>query len=199
MSPEPSCYGCLALSIFCYDALVTKSDASKKDDLAAKVQAAQANDVNILELKKNIAALQDQRKEATEIASRSQAELLNAKIRMDREVSEIRKFSSEVVLLKLLPTIDNLQRALKHLPAALAQDNWVRGIVALEQEFLKQVGEMGLKRFESLGQTVDTDRHEVLMQVAGEAGKVIDVVEDGYELHGKVVRPAKVKAGSGQT
>lgn len=179
--------------------LMTKPDPTKKDDLAAKVQAAQMHDAKLLELEKKIAELQDQLKKATEIASRSQAELQNAKMRLEREASEIRKFSSEVALLRLLPTIDNLQRALKHLPAELAQDNWVRGIVALEQEFLKQVGDMGLKRFESLGQPVDAERHEVLMQVEGEAGKVIEVLEDGYELHGKVVRPAKVKVGSGRT
>ena len=99
--------------------------------------------------------------------------------------------------MRLLPTIDNLQRALKYLPKDLEKNEWVRGIVAVEQDFLKQVGDMGLKRFESVGQPIDAERHEVLMQVKGEEGTVVEVLEDGYELHGKVVRPAKVKAGGG--
>jgi molecular chaperone GrpE len=110
----------------------------------------------------------------------------------------MRTFASEAALKKLLPTVDNLQRALKHLPKDIEQNEWVKGIVALEQGFLKQVGELGLKRFEALGQPVDSARHEVLMQGPGEEGVITDVLEEGYELHGKVIRPAKVKVGNGE-
>lgn len=158
---------------------------------------AKAGDDRIVALEKKIAELTEQLQKASDVASRSQAELQNAKIRLEREASDMRKFASEGVLLRLLPTIDNLQRALKHLPESLRSDTWVQGIVALEQEFLKQVGEMGLKRFESVGKPLDAQRHEVLMQVSGDSGTVIEVLEDGYELHGKVVRPAKVKVGGG--
>lgn len=176
-----------------------KADPTQDDDLAAKVAAAAAlaQDSEAAGSEKKIAELTEQLKKSSDIASRAQAELQNAKARLEREASELRKFASEAVLMKLLPTIDNLQRALKHLPKDLKANEWVKGIVALEQSFLKQVGDMGLKRFESVGQTIDAERHEVLMQVAGEDGKVVEVLEDGYELHGKVVRPAKVKAGGG--
>ncbi len=176
-----------------------KSDPAQDDDLAAKVAAAAATaaakDSHAAGSEKKIAELTEQLKKSSDIASRAQAELQNAKARLEREAGELRKFASEAVLMRLLPTIDNLQRALKHLPKDLEANEWVKGIVALEQSFLKQVGDMGLKRFESLGQEVDAERHEVLMQVPGEFGKVAEVIEDGYELHGKVVRPAKVKAG----
>jgi len=165
------------------------------DDLEAKVKAATAGDSRITELEAKVVELTEQLKKASEVSSRSQAELQNAKIRLEREAGEIRKYASEAVLLKLLPTIDNLQRALKLLPKNLENDSWVKGIVALEQQFLKEVGDMGLKRFESVGKPLDAERHEVLMQVAGDAGVVVDVLEDGYELHGKVVRPAKVEVG----
>ncbi len=176
---------------------MTKPDPTSNDDLAAKVQAAQAQNDELAALEQKVAELTEQLKTYSEASSRSQAELQNAKIRLEREAGEIRKFASEAVLLKLLPTIDNLQRALKHLPENLSADMWVKGIVALEQQFLKEVGEMGLIRFESVGKPLDAERHEVLMQVPGAVGTVIEVLEDGYELHGKVVRPAKVKVGGG--
>lgn len=178
---------------------MTKPDPAQEDDLAAKVAAAaaEARNSESAELEKKIAELTEQLKKAQEVASRSQAELQNAKARLEREAGDLRKFASEAVLMRLLPTIDNLQRALKHLPKDLEKNEWVRGIVAVEQDFLKQVGDMGLRRFESLGQPVDAARHEVLMQAAGKEGTVVEVLEDGYELHGKVVRPAKVKAGGG--
>ncbi|OGJ61866.1 nucleotide exchange factor GrpE [Candidatus Peribacteria bacterium RIFCSPLOWO2_01_FULL_51_18] len=157
----------------------------------------------IEELEQANKELTDQIKRLTEVASRAQAELQNAKIRMEKESTELRKYASATVFINLIPTIDNLQRALKHLPKELEKDGgipkefleWTKGIVVLEQQFLKQVGEMGLRRFESLGKPVDHERHEILMAVPGEAGKVIEVIEDGYELHGKVLRPAKVKVG----
>src|SRR3989344_498235 len=130
---------------------MTKPDPAQKDDLAAKVQAAQAQSDELAALEQKVAELTEQLKTYSEASSRSQAELQNAKIRLEREASEIRKFASEAVLLKLLPTIDNLQRALKLLPKNLENDGWVKGIVALEQQFLKEVGEMGLTRFESVG------------------------------------------------
>lgn len=179
---------------------MSNPDPTQDDDLAAKVAAvaAAAQDSEVVELEKQIAELTEQLKKSSDVASRAQAELQNAKARLEREAGELRKFASEAVLMRLLPTIDNLQRALKHLPKDLEQNEWVKGIVAVEQDFLKQVGDMGLKRFESVGQPVDAERHEVLMQVKGEEGKVVEVLEDGYELHGKIVRPAKVKAGGGQ-
>jgi molecular chaperone GrpE len=174
---------------------MTKKDSSQADDLDAKVKAAAAGDARVVELEQKVVDLTEQLKKASDVSSRSQAELQNAKIRLEREAADIRAFASEAVFRKLLPTIDNLQRALRALPKSLENDAWVKGIVALEQQFLKEVGDMGLKRFEAVGMPLDAERHEVLMQVPGEAGKVVEVLEDGYELHGKVVRPAKVKVG----
>lgn len=130
-----------------------------------------------------------------DVASRAQAELQNAKMRMEKEAGELRKFVAEGVILKLLPTIDNLQRAIQHMPKDLRKNEWVRGVVSVENDLMKQLESLGLKRFESQGQPLDPERHEVLMQGEGEEGTVIDVIEDGYELNGKVIRPAKVKAG----
>lgn len=190
----------------CYDrTMTTQQDPpqAQDDDLAAKVAAATQADSEVVVLQKKIEELTEQLAKASDVASRAQAELQNAKIRLEREASDIRLFAAESVLLKLLPTIDNLQRALKHLPKDIEDKKgvypelveWVKGIVALEQDFLKKVGEMGLKRFESQGQPVDSARHEILMQGEGAEGTVVEVIEDGYELHGKVIRPAKVKAG----
>jgi molecular chaperone GrpE len=174
-----------------------KSQAQAKKSDASTSKPASNESSKVAELEKKVAELTEQMKKASDVASRAQAELQNAKMRMEKEASELRKFASEAALRKLLPTIDNLQRALKALPKEIETNEWVKGIVALEQVLLKQVGELGLKRFESLGQPIDPHRHEVLMQAPGEAGKVVEVLEDGYELHGKVLRPAKVKVGGG--
>ena len=133
----------------------------------------------------------------TDIAARAQADLQNAKIRMQKDGEETRKFASEMFIRTLLPTIDNFQRAFKHLPADLQNHEWVKGITAVEQELIRHLSEMGLKKMECLGTQVDTARHEVITIGPGKEGEIIDVIEDGYELHGKILRPTKVRVGDG--
>ncbi len=157
-------------------------------------------------LEAQVKSLQEQLAKLTDLAGRAQADLQNAKTRLEREAAEMRAFAAEAVLRKLLPTIDSFQRAFLHLPGDLqSQDldrsklvEWVKGVASIEQELIRQVGEMGLKKYESLGSVFDAQRHEVLMEGPGPKGKVTEVFEDGYELHGKVIRHAKVRVGSGE-
>lgn len=146
---------------------------------------------------RDAAELREQVKKLTELAARAQAELQNAKIRMEKEASEHRKFASMSLLIKLLPTIDNLQRAFAHLPEDLQNHDWVKGVSSIEKELLTILEREGLKKIDALGANIDPQRHEVLMEGPGEKGTVVEVFEDGYELHGKVLRPAKVKGGNG--
>ena len=73
----------------------------------------------------------------------------------------------------------------------------MKGVSAIEADLMKQVGESGLKRMQSHGEIADPMRHEVLTIGPGEEGNVIEVFEEGYELNGKVIRPAKVRVGDG--
>lgn len=133
----------------------------------------------------------------TDLAARAQADLQNAKIRMQKDSDDLRKFASEGFIRILLPTIDTFYLAFQHLPDDLKNHEWVKGVIAIEQELLRRLGEMGLSKMECLGQQVDTDKHEVVTLGSGEEGVILEVLENGYELHGKVLRPAKVIVGSG--
>lgn len=133
-----------------------------------------------------------------ELAARAQADLQNAKARMAKEAQEIRLYAVEGLIEKLLPTIDNLRRAFNHLPEELEAHDWVKGLRATEQQLIRDLESTGLTKMECLGQPVDTQKHEVLQAVKGKADTVVDVLEDGYELNGKVIRPAKVVVGNGE-
>lgn len=152
---------------------------------------------DIAVLQARIAELEEQVKKFTDIAARAQADVQNTKARMEKDSEELRRFALQSILSKFLPAIDNFQRAFSHLPVELKDHEWVKGVMAIEQDLLKQSAEFGLKKFESLGQMADTARHEVLMVGPGQEGMVTEVFEDGYELNGRVVRPAKVKVGDG--
>ncbi len=154
------------------------------------------NDPNAA-LQTEVAALKEQVRSLTELAARAQADLQNARGRLERDADELRKYAAESVLRKLLPTVDNFQRAFQHLPDDLKNHEWVKGITAVEQDLLRQLSDMGLEKFSPLGEQMDTARHEVLLTAPGAENQVIEVLEDGYLLHGKVLRPAKVKTGDG--
>ncbi len=142
--------------------------------------------------------LQEELRKLKELAARAQADLQNAKMRMEKEALDIRLFAVEGLIVRLLPTIDNLRRAFEHLPDELRSHDWVKGLQVTEQQMLSDLEAVGLRPIEALGLPVDTQRHEVLQSVPGKLDIVVQVLENGYELHGKVIRPAKVVVGDGE-
>jgi molecular chaperone GrpE len=150
----------------------------------------------LIKLRAEADALKKEADRLKEIAGRAQADLLNAKDRLERDRQEVSKFALAGAVTRLLPTLDNLQRAFLHLPEDLKNHEWVKGIVAIEGELMRLLGDLGLRKIEALGQPLDPARHEVLQTGPGEAGKVIEVFEEGYELNGRVLRPVKVRVGS---
>jgi len=136
-------------------------------------------------------------KKLKEMAARAQADLQNAKERMQKEGEDIRTFAQAGLVMKLLPTIDNFQRAFEHLPEDLEGNEWVQGLFAIEQGLVKELEGVGLSKIPSLGEVADPQKHEVLQVAEGDKDVIVQVLEEGYELNGKVLRPAKVVVGQG--
>jgi molecular chaperone GrpE len=173
----------------------TSSDSSTgaSQPADASAQDTSALQARIAELEQQLAEMQ----RFKDLAARAQADLQNAKARVERESMELRKFATEQLVMRILPTLDNFQRAFQQVPSELQSHEWVKGVAAIEQDLMRQMADAGLARMQSLGTVADTARHEVLTLGPGEEGKVTEVFEEGYELHGKVLRPAKVKVGDG--
>ena len=126
----------------------------------------------------------------TDLAARAQADLQNFKARQGKDGEELRKFANVPLLLKLLPVRDDLARAAIVHP----QDPGYRQIV---EKLDKVLTEAGVQKIEALGQFLDTAKHEVVNTSPGEKDIVTAVHEEGYELHGRVLRPSKVQVGEG--
>ena len=152
-------------------------------------------------------ALQAQVAKLTDIAGRAQADLQNSKIRMEREAEDLRKYAVVPLLLALLPVRDDLARALNHSldltetskkSSGSGQDSDHNGIRQILDKLDKVFASIGLKRMEALGKPVDPSRHEIINAGPGEKDIVTAIHEEGYELHGRVLRPAKVQVGNGE-
>lgn len=167
-------------------------------DEASLTGAAPPSDASGGDTRSDVARLEAEVERFKELAARAQADVQNVRARAQRDGEDMRRYAAADLLSRLLPTVDNVTRALQQVPAELATHEWIKGIAAIEQEMLRVLAEAGLARMQSLGQPVDPERHEVLMTGPGAKGTVIQVFDEGYELHGKVLRPAKVKAGDGK-
>lgn len=146
-----------------------------------------------------IKELQEQVAKLTDLAARAQADLQNFKMRMEREAADLRKFVVAPLAMRLLPVRDDLARALHHSRSSgtgQAADNH-HGLQQILEKLDKVLGEAGVKRIDALGNLFDPTKHEVLNTIPGEKDRVLAVFEEGYELQGRILRPAKVQVGDG--
>jgi molecular chaperone GrpE len=144
-----------------------------------------------------IAAARAEAASFREIAARAQADLQNAKVRIDREDSERRQYATEAVILQLLPWVDDFRRAYAHMSSDIASTEWGKGMRAVADDLQKTLQRLGVTVIGSVGEPIDPERHQVLLAGPGTEGTVTEVIAEGYALHGKVLRPANVRAGNG--
>lgn len=130
------------------------------------------------------------------------AEFENYKKRTAREFEALIQSASEDVIRDLLPILDGVARALAHRESGQAEtEGYQEGVAMLMEQLPKVLQNRNLKEIETVGQAFDPNIHEALMQMASdsvEAGHVVDVVENGYTLGDKVLRPAKVVVSQGK-
>ncbi len=128
--------------------------------------------------------------------ARSQADYQNLLMRVERDKVDMAFFLSAKMLTPLLTQIDNLERAVK-LKESIEGDTFVDGIRSVLSGFQKFLESQWVTSFVSIWEEVDPDRHDVMTEMPGEAGKIVSEFEKGYLLRDRVLRHAKVIVGSG--
>jgi molecular chaperone GrpE len=164
-------------------------------ELEEEVQALQEALKETETLEKQIEAQEVTIESLTNTSKRALADLSNFKNRVNEEKKSLINFANSNLIIKLLPILDNFQRALKH--DGNIDENWEKGIELIYNQFSKEMTELGVEQFKSLGETLDPEKHEALMQGPGEKDMITEVFEEGYTLKGKVIRHSKVKVGDG--
>jgi len=128
---------------------------------------------------------------------RTQADLENLKKRFEQERSDIIAFGNSSLWKKLLPVIDDFDRAFGSLPPDIADNTWAKGIELIYQKLQGVMAAEGLRMIETTGKHFDPKLHDAYCQQEGPEGIVITEVEKGYLYKGEVLRPAKVTVGNG--
>jgi molecular chaperone GrpE len=128
--------------------------------------------------------------------ARSQADYQNLVMRSDRDKADMIHFLSAKIILPLLTHIDNLERAVK-LKEWTEGDTFVDGVRSVFNGFTKYLESQWVASFDSIGSEVDPEKHDVMTEMAGESGKIIQEFEKWYTLWWRVIRHAKVVVGNG--
>ena len=129
---------------------------------------------------------------------RAQADLANYRRQVEREREELAAVSNASLVADLLPVLDDLERALGAVAAPLRGYTWVEGVWLIGKKLEGALAAHGMEEVAAQGQPLDPLCHEAVGEVDGEPGVVVDVVQKGYRLGGRLVRPALVTVGRGQ-
>lgn len=167
---------------------------SKKDDTQTKTEEqVQEEAAFVAEAAGDIETAQ-QVGELTAHLQRLQAEFDNYRRRVADQQASIMDLAKQDVVLQLLPLIDNIDRALAHVPDDLQSNPWAQGVAGVAKQAEETFKSVGVTKVQTVGQPFDHNSMEaVAAEGEGDQEVVSEELQAGYKLGEKVIRPAMVK------
>jgi len=143
----------------------------------------------------DIAALQQQVAELTEALQRERADAINIRRHHEGQIAGLRTAAKASVVRDLLPVIDNFERALRHVPSELVDNDYVKGVGGILKQFEKTLADIGVTRIATVGEAFDPNLHEAVSVEEGEGSQevVSEELQAGYALGEDVLRHAVVR------
>jgi molecular chaperone GrpE len=144
------------------------------------------------------AELENQLAEAKQQTLYAQAEIQNVRRRAEKDVADARAYAATNFARDVLSVNDNLERALAAIPADLREDDRVKGLIAgLEatgRELVNVFQRNGLSRIDAMGQPLDPNRHQAMMEVPSDAepGTIVQEMQSGWMIRDRLLRPSLV-------
>lgn len=174
-----------------------------KQDEATNLQNGQSNAAETAEGSDNVSgemeALKKKCDELNDAHLRLMAEFDNYRKRTLREKAELIKNGGEASLSRLLPVVDDFERAMQNMRTAEDVKAVEEGVELIYNKFMAYLAQQGVKPIEATGKPFDTELFEAIATIpapqADMKGKVLDCVQTGYTLNDKVLRHAKVVVG----
>jgi molecular chaperone GrpE len=150
-----------------------------------------------------IERLKKELQEAKDRYLRTLAEVDNTKKRLQREKETFVQYATEEIIRQLLPVIDSLDQALVAVDKQSNPDAVIQGVHLIYRQLLGLLEKEGVKRIATVNKPFDPHQHEAVGHVAATDGvadeTVVEEVQRGYMMHGKVIRPAIVKVAKAAT
>jgi molecular chaperone GrpE len=150
---------------------------------------------NNTDVQEKIQSLEAEVAKYKELMLRKAAEFENYKRRTENDQLNLLKYAAESLIIKLLPTIDDLERSLEHMTEESEVQKIKEGIQLVYTKFIKTLDDQGVKKIDPIGKPFSVDFHEALMQRADDSvppHTVLDELETGYMYKDRVIRHSKV-------
>ena len=128
----------------------------------------------------------------------AQADTQNVRRRLEKEIQDARAYAATGFARDILSVSDNLSRALAAIPAELREDEKLRGLVtgleATGKELESALRKNGIEKIEAMGQALDPNRHQAMIEVPSDAepGTIVQELQAGYMIKDRLLRPALV-------
>lgn len=128
---------------------------------------------------------------------RAEADLANFKRRAEQERADLGRYGNVSLIRKILPVLDDFERAIESIPADVQSEGWVEGVKLIDRKLRNVLEQEGVNAIEAEGKEFDPHIHEAVMHEGGEGDTdmVVQEFQRGYRLHDRVIRPAMVKVG----
>jgi len=153
-----------------------------------------------IKAEKKLDEMTEKYKEVNDKYLRLYSEFDNYRKRTNKERLELLKSASEEVIVDLLPILDDFDRAIKAMEDQGVEGETKTGLELIRSKFFNTLSQKGLQPMDSIGKEFNTDYNESITNIPAPSedmvGKVVDVIEKGYLLNGKIIRFAKVVVGS---
>ncbi|MBO1531026.1 nucleotide exchange factor GrpE [Psychrobacter sp. F1192] len=151
------------------------------------------NEIDIDVFEARIAELEGEVKQARETTARANAEAYNAQKRMEQEADKSKKFALQKFAKELLEVVDNLERAIEN---ADEKDPVAEGVKLTHKALLDVLNKNGVEVIDPQDEKFNADFHEAVgIDPDAEADTVGTVLQKGYSLNGRLLRPAMVRVG----
>jgi molecular chaperone GrpE len=170
----------------------------KEQKKPAEAPASAQKELNTEDLKKKLEDCEKQKNEYLNNWQRERADFLNYKREELERISELVKYNEMTLILNILVVLDNFELAEKKLPENLKKDENIKGLVQIKTQIQEFVKSRGIEEIKSIGENFDPNLHEVVGEVessssADKQGIIVEEIQKGYKLNGRLLRPAKVK------
>lgn len=165
-----------------------KAEGTGAEDAAGTGQSADGAE--------NAEEQQEEQESESERYMRLMADFQNYKRRSEKERSDIYSFANEKIITELLTVADNFERALA---SADRNESFVKGMEMIFDQLIGVMTKSGTEEIKALGEDFDPNFHNAVMTEESseyESGKVTEVLQKGYILNGKVIRPSMVKVAN---
>ncbi len=156
---------------------------------------------DVAELQEQLAQARAQAMDYKDQWLRATAEMSNARKRMQRELDEMRAGAASRILEKLLPVVDDVERAFANVPADQAASDWVNGFRLIQRKLQGLLESEAVAIIPTQGQAFDPAFHFAVTHEEADGfaeGQIIAELARGYKLNDKVLRPAMVRVAKGK-